>query len=103
MNLLTNAIEAQEDKETGSIWITTRAATDRIEIIIRDDGCGISPENLPKIFDPFFTTKEVGRGTGLGLSISHEIIRKHHGTIQCQSEPGKGSTFSITFPLVVQK
>jgi two-component system sensor histidine kinase AtoS len=64
---------------------------------VRDTGSGIPPETLPKIFDPFFTTK--AEGTGLGLSISHGIVHDHRGTLEVRSEVGKGSTFTLTFPL----
>jgi signal transduction histidine kinase len=57
------------------------------------------PENMSKIFTPFFTTKVVGQGTGLGLSVSYGIIGKHGGTIDVQSELGKGATFTILLPL----
>ena len=67
-----------------------------VKISIIDQGCGITQENLTKIFDPFFTTKEIG--AGLGLSISHTIIKKHNGTITVESQPKKGSTFSIYIP-----
>lgn len=71
---------------------------DRIQIDVRDTGCGIRPDNLSKIFDPFFTTKE--HGVGLGLSVSHGIILEHGGTIDVESELGKGSVFHIQFPLL---
>ncbi len=57
----------------------------------------IAPEVLPKIFDPFFTTKPAG--TGLGLSISDGIVQDHHGTVEARSEVGRGTTFTLTFPL----
>jgi len=70
-----------------------------IEVCISDNGPGIPHETLQRIFDPFFTTKEVGRGTGLGLAISYSIVEKLGGRIMVASEPGKGATFTIYFPV----
>ncbi|HKW86203.1 MAG TPA: ATP-binding protein, partial [Nitrospiraceae bacterium] len=64
-----------------------------------DTGCGIPKALLHRIFDPFFTTKEPGEGTGLGLSIVYRIVAKYGGQINVESEEGKGTTFTITFPL----
>lgn len=97
MNLLVNAAHAIESK--GIITIRTGAADDQIWVEISDTGKGIAPENIKSIFDPFFTTKPVGKGTGLGLSISYDIIRKHYGRIDVESELGKGSTFRIWLPV----
>jgi two-component system cell cycle sensor histidine kinase/response regulator CckA len=69
-------------------------------IQIRDNGSGISRENLNKIFEPFFTTKGQGRGTGQGLAIVQEIIRDYNGRIEVESEIGRGSTFSILLPVL---
>ncbi len=66
-------------------------------LTVQDTGCGISKENMSKLFHPFFTTKITG--TGLGLSICHKIIASHGGTLDVQSEPGKGSRFSVSLPL----
>ena len=97
LNLLTNARGAMP--EGGAVTIeTSHLATARAaRLTVRDTGSGIPPEILPKIFDPFFTTKS--EGTGLGLSISHGIVHDHHGTLDVRSEVGKGSTFTLTFPL----
>ncbi len=96
MNLLVNA--AQAIREKGEIRIRTAAASDGVVVAIGDTGSGIPAENLPKIFDPFFTTKEIGKGTGLGLHVVHNIIQKHHGTIQVASEVGQGTEFRIALP-----
>ena len=99
LNLLTNARGAMP--EGGEITIETShlAIARAARLTVRDTGCGIPPEILPKIFDPFFTTKS--EGTGLGLAISHGIMQDHHGTLDVRSEVGKGSTFTLTFPLDV--
>ncbi|HET7729387.1 MAG TPA: ATP-binding protein [Usitatibacter sp.] len=103
MNILVNAQHAIGAK--GTITVRTRrlpASPDggaRVEIAVTDDGCGIAAKDLARIFDPFFTTKGVGQGTGLGLSVSHGIVTAHGGTIDVESEPGVGSTFSIRLPI----
>ena len=95
MNILLNASHAIE--EQGQIFITTRAGNGSVLIEIRDTGRGISSESLKRIFDPGFTTKGFGVGTGLGLSIAYEVItRDHTGSIEVESELGKGTTLRIT-------
>lgn len=97
MNLLSNAIDASP---SGSkIVIRTERAGNEVLVRVIDQGSGIPPEVLPRIFDPFFTTKPLGQGTGLGLSISYGIIKDHHGRIEVQTEPGKGTTFTIRLPI----
>jgi len=97
MNVLTNAAEAIDGE--GEIRIRTRAGDGFVTVEISDTGCGIPPEHLPKIFDPGFTTKGVRVGTGLGLSIVRRIIDEHQGRIDVESEPGKGTTVRLQFPL----
>lgn len=72
---------------------------DAVDIVIRDNGPGISTDDLPHIFDPFFTTKEVGHGMGLGLFIVYEIIDEHNGCISVQSDAGRGTAFHLRLPL----
>lgn len=93
MNILVNAAQAIEQK--GEIRISTEADNGYVEIRISDTGSGMPPNILSKIFDPFFTTKDVGKGTGLGLNMAYNIIQKHQGTIDVESEVGKGTTFII--------
>jgi signal transduction histidine kinase len=64
---------------------------------------GIKDQHLPHIFDPFFTTKGIGKGTGLGLSISYAIVKEHEGNIKVESEPQKGTLFTITLPMQLEK
>jgi two-component system, NtrC family, sensor kinase len=97
LNIITNAMEATTPG--GEITITTRAEETSIFAEITDTGVGIAEENLKSIFDPFFTTKEVGMGTGLGLSICFGIMERHGGRISVTSKQGKGTTFSLVFPL----
>jgi two-component system NtrC family sensor kinase len=97
MNILINAVHAIE--EHGEITLRTRLAGEAIRVVISDTGKGIAPEHIKRIFEPFFTTKEVGKGTGLGLSISYDIVKKHGGDIMVESEPGKGTTFTVRLPL----
>jgi len=97
MNILVNAAQAIEKE--GEIRIATRAVDGQVEIAISDTGSGIPKENLSKLFDPFFTTREVGKGTGLGLNVAYNIIQKHKGTIEVESEVGKGTTFTIRIPV----
>jgi two-component system NtrC family sensor kinase len=102
MNLIFNAIESMtnggtltlsggKDSELKTVWMT-----------VADTGYGIDPEDLPRIFEPFYTTKKEGKGVGLGLSMVYGIIREHEGSVEVESEPGKGSLFKITLPAGVE-
>ena len=109
LNLLVNAQQAIEAQ--GSIRVATRPymakapakpgveALPMVEIVVKDNGCGIPEANLQRIFDPFFTSKEVGKGTGLGLSVSYGIVKAHGGRINVESVVGEGSTFHILLPI----
>jgi two-component system, NtrC family, sensor kinase len=96
-NLLVNA--AQSIKGKGIITVKTWHEQDQVFFSVSDTGSGIPPEIVKRIFEPFFTTKPVGMGTGLGLTITYDLIRKHHGEISVESEPGKGSSFTVRLPL----
>lgn len=96
-NIITNSIQAIDNN--GTITITTEVNENRIKVYIKDTGCGISKEHLPKIFDPFFTTKDPGKGTGLGLSITYSILKEHYGKIEFESEVEKGTTAIVTLPV----
>jgi len=102
INIMLNAIQAMPEGGTLTIASSTARAVrirdsykNAVRIDITDTGVGISQENLKKLFTPFFTTKEKGVGVGLGLSVVHGIIGKHKGKIDVESEPGKGTTFTI--------
>jgi PAS domain S-box-containing protein len=96
LNLFINALHAMS--EGGTLKVTVKPEPDAVVLMIADTGHGIPRENLGKIFTPFFTTKEVGKGTGLGLTVVHGIIQEHGGSIAVESEPGKGTTFTIRLP-----
>jgi two-component system NtrC family sensor kinase len=104
-NFLVNARDALDDGERPEkiIQVTTglrrRDRKSWIVLSVRDNGTGIAPETLPKIFTPFYTSKEATKGTGLGLSVSLGIAESHGGTIEVDSIPGEGSTFSLILPL----
>lgn len=97
--LIMNAIDAMP--RGGNLWLCTRMTStqDGVAIEVRDDGTGISPENLSQLFEPFHTTKEEGHGVGLGLAISRSIVERHQGHIEVQSELGKGTTFTVVLPI----
>jgi len=101
VNLLTNAsdavMQAGPDKR-GRITVASRAHDNALELAVRDDGVGIAPEDAARIFEPFYTTKGRGKGTGLGLAICRELATALGGRITVESEPGRGSTFTVSLP-----
>ena len=97
MNLILNARDAMT--HGGRLEISIDCDDQVTVITFRDNGMGISPENLSKIYDPFFTTKQIGQGTGLGLAVSFGIIQDHGGHINVESQQGKGAVFYISIPL----
>jgi signal transduction histidine kinase len=99
LNLMVNASEAMPNGGTLTVKANRAAGAEAfLEVVISDTGCGIAKEDMEHIFEPFFTTKEEEKGVGLGLSVAYGIIAKHNGSIAVESEPGKGSTFTVRLP-----
>jgi C4-dicarboxylate-specific signal transduction histidine kinase len=107
VNLVKNAVEACIDRHgdpaqvgfAGQVKVTLRQNGRWGEAEVQDNGPGIPPERRSLIFDPFYTTKPPGRGTGLGLNIVYRLVTKARGTVQVDSEPGQGATFTVRLPL----
>jgi two-component system, NtrC family, sensor kinase len=98
LNLILNAIDAMPEGGTIAISGEMNEASDFVWLEVTDTGHGIEPNDLQRIFEPFYSTKTEGKGVGLGLSMVHGIIREHHGVVEVDSEPGKGTTFIIKLP-----
>jgi signal transduction histidine kinase len=99
LNLLTNALDNTDP--TGRVRLELCKRKEVAELIVTDDGCGMTEEVKEHLFEPFFTRRRDGQGTGLGLSITYRIIQDHGGTIEAKSDgPGCGSQFRVTLPLV---
>ena len=111
MNLCTNALQAMKSggalmvsldllslRESRTFATATLRPGEYIRLLVRDSGIGIVPEVLERIFEPFFTTKEVGAGTGLGLSLVHCIVSDLGGAVDVESEPGRGTVFTVLLP-----
>jgi len=94
LNLLRNSREAMPGG--GTVTVCTRRAAGAVEVEVGDTGGGIPPGDLTRIFEAFYSTKE--RGTGLGLAFAQQVVREHGGTIRCESEFGRGTTFTIRLP-----
>ncbi|MGD8740433.1 MAG: ATP-binding protein [Desulfobacterales bacterium] len=113
MNLCTNAYQAMQDKggtlevNLSEVYIGYEETAKKIgmqpgkhlQLLVRDEGCGMDAVVLGRIFEPYYTTKEQGKGTGLGLSVIHGIVKNHRGDISVTSSPGKGTTFKVYLPI----
>lgn len=99
LNIMGNASEAMAGG--GDLTVSARVSSTNgfVDIMFSDTGQGIPEEDLKNIFEPFFTTKEEGKGVGLGLSVAYGIVARHKGTIEVESEPGKGSVFKVSLPI----
>ena len=97
LNLYLNSLQAMEGGGTLTVTAGLDTEEGRVRIEVRDTGCGIAPEIIDRIMDPYFTTKP--QGTGLGLALVHKIIDEHQGTVQVTSQPGEGTTVTITLPV----
>jgi len=100
VNLSINAADAMKDGG-GTLLVRTTRQEGRVVMSITDSGCGISPEHQERVFEPFFSTRKEIDGTGLGLAIAYNIVTSHDGDIEFTSEPEKGTTFTISLPLMV--
>ncbi|HOI09544.1 MAG TPA: [Fe-Fe] hydrogenase large subunit C-terminal domain-containing protein [Myxococcota bacterium] len=97
VNMVVNAIDATP--AGGRIEMRGARLNGDVRIEVRDTGCGIPADHLPKLFTPFFSTKESGKGTGLGLAITYGVVKMHSGDITVDSEVGRGTTFTIRLPV----
>jgi two-component system cell cycle sensor histidine kinase/response regulator CckA len=100
MNLAVNARDAMPDG--GRLTIATQSRHGSVELAVRDSGVGMAAEVRSHLFEPFFTTKEPGKGTGLGLATVYGIVEQSGGTIEVESAPGRGSTFTIVLPAIAE-
>jgi two-component system NtrC family sensor kinase len=101
LNMISNARDAMPDG--GTLTVNTRRQNKTIRIDVNDTGVGIHPKNVNRIFDAFFTTKDSVKGVGLGLSVCYGFIKDHGGDITVESQPDKGTTFTITLPTYTEQ
>jgi len=99
MNIILNSLEAMPQGVKLNVQSGYDQRDEAVKIEITDTGYGIPEENLPYLFEPFFSSKPEGKGTGLGLSIVYEVIDEHNGSIELESEVGKGTTFTVKLPI----
>lgn len=99
LNLLKNAAHAVRNRTDGHITLSVAEVAGRAQIVVADNGCGMTPDVAQRIWEPFFTTKGE-EGTGLGLDVARSIIIAHDGTIECQTAPDQGATFTISLPIL---
>jgi len=106
LNLINNAFYAVNEKAKLQavnfeplVIVQTKKLSDRIEIVVKDNGNGIPKPIKEKIFQPFYTTKPTGQGTGLGLSLAYDIVKAHGGEIKVKSQEGEGSAFIVELPI----
>jgi len=98
LNLALNGIQAMEKR--GTLKVSTKKTKDFVEVSFKDTGIGVPKENMEKLFTPFFTTK--AKGIGMGLPICKRFVESHGGSIEVESEEGKGSTFTVKLPIQQQ-
>ena len=100
INLFSNAAHAVQAAQRAQPQIQVRVApfADRLGVAVRDNGQGISPDDLSRVFEPFFTTRDVGAGLGLGLSVSYGIVQRHGGLLAVESEQGAWTEFTFDLP-----
>ena len=103
VNLVLNAFQAMQPGGRLTVSTSWDREKNGVRIVFSDTGCGIPEEIRGKIFEPFFTTKPPGKGTGLGLAVSYGIVKEHKGELSVTSEEGKGSSFTLRFPLAGDK
>ena len=99
LNLIQNAFAAMDGG--GKLSVVTKLNGDFVSVRISDTGCGIDEDKIAKIFEPYYTTK--ASGTGLGLTLVYKIMKEHHGDIHVTSQKGKGTTFTLDFPIPVSE
>ena len=101
LNILINSLQSID--KNGLITISTSIKGNKLEVLVKDNGCGIEKDNLSRVTEPFFTTKEPGKGTGLGLSVAYKIIKEHKGNLNFSSVSNKGTSGLSTFVVTIKR